>query len=78
MIDVTPPAEGATSAPDWYPDPETPGILRWWDGESWSSTDIRPAGEDGYPWWHPDSHRQRIRSALEAIFIKVSARIWRR
>lgn len=73
---AAPPSTEGRAEADWYPGPATPGVLRWWDGASWSETDTKLAGEEGYPRWHPDHYRQRIRSALETIFIKVAARTW--
>jgi hypothetical protein len=36
-----------TAAPaGWYPDPETPGQQRYWDGSQW--TDIHPPGSAGF------------------------------
>lgn len=25
-----------STAPGWYDDPDSPGIVRWWDGAAWS------------------------------------------
>ena len=41
-------------APDWYPDPENPAIVRWWDGARWSG-EIRPAAAGGGPRQPPGS-----------------------
>ena len=56
-----PPAvdDGAADA-GWYPDPQSPDILRWWDGEEWSETDFTLPGAAGYPWWHQDAWRERF------------------
>lgn len=41
-------------APDWYPDPENPAIVRWWDGVRWSG-ETRPAAAGGGPGQPPGS-----------------------
>jgi hypothetical protein len=33
---LTPPPPSATAG--WYPNPDQPGTLRWWDGSGWSSS----------------------------------------
>jgi Protein of unknown function (DUF2510) len=40
--------------PDWYPAPENPAIVRWWDGARWSG-ETRPAAADGGPGLLPPS-----------------------
>ena len=32
---------GGQPAPNWYPDPRDPSLLRWWDGQAWTA-DTQP------------------------------------
>jgi Protein of unknown function (DUF2510) len=61
----------------WYPDPQALGVLRWWDGDAWSDIDVKPTGEAGYPTWHPEFLRERVRAALEELAVRMTARFWR-
>ena len=47
--------QDTSAAPDWYPDPERPGALRYWDGESW--TDHRAERGKPKPEKHPAYER---------------------
>jgi hypothetical protein len=76
MSDAPPPpiTGDLVAEPGWYTDPHSPDLLRWWDGEAWSDTDIRLPGDEGYPWWHRSSLVQRFAPFLLAI----AMRAWRR
>ena len=62
MPDALPPplTDDGVTEPGWYPDPNSPDLLRWWDGEEWSETDVKLPGDDGYPWWHGSSLVERF------------------
>jgi len=79
MPESPPPfAEGDQRAESgWYPDPQASKVLRWWDGDAWSEDAVKPAGEDGYPWWHPEFLRERARLALEECVVCIATRAWR-
>ncbi|RXZ71739.1 DUF2510 domain-containing protein [Agromyces albus] len=55
-----PVTDDEVAEPGWYTDPESPDLLRWWDGEEWSETDFKVPGDDGYPWWDGKSLRKRF------------------
>ncbi len=39
---VAMPSPQSTVAPGWYPDPHSPGQVRWWDGSQWTEqTQVR-------------------------------------
>ena len=79
MPDAMPSPAGAdgASGPGWYSDPQAPGVLRWWDGGAWSEDAVKPVGESGYPWWHPEFLRERVRLALEESAVWIASRLWR-
>jgi hypothetical protein len=79
MPDAIPPpiTEDEVAEAGWYSDPYSPELLRWWDGDSWSDDAVKPVGEDGYPVWHPEFLRERIRLALECCAVWITARLWR-
>ena len=62
MPELPPPpdVDGRTAEPGWHPDPDAPGILRWWDGRAWSKTDVTLSGAARFPWWHQDAWRERF------------------
>ena len=62
MPELPPPpdVDGRTAEPGWHPDPQAPGILRWWDGTEWSKTDVTLPGAARFPWWQQDAWRERF------------------
>jgi hypothetical protein len=38
-----PPVPAPLPAPAWYPDPERPDAIRWWDGSRWGESRLRQA-----------------------------------
>jgi membrane protease YdiL (CAAX protease family) len=43
------PAPAPTWPPSWYPDPWTPGAIRWWDGHGWTGHTARPTAAPPEP-----------------------------
>ena len=55
MDDTTAQPPPSSTPPGWYPDPDRPGGVRWWDGAAWAApvaTDApnTPAPASGPPW----------------------------
>ena len=56
--------------PDWYDDPDTPGLRRWWDGSQWRGQGAA-VGPEGPP---PDSFA--VASLVSALLLIPVAPIW--
>lgn len=39
--------------PGWYPDPQMPGQMRWWDGQQWTGDVSPPRAPGAGPWATP-------------------------
>ena len=43
----------------WYPDPQAPGVERWWDGYRWTAN-ARPVAQQPLEGWYPDPQLQGV------------------
>src|SRR4051812_27724849 len=39
-----------TAPADWYPDPQAPGMLRYWDGTAWTAHQTKQPPSADLPW----------------------------
>ncbi|WP_127794859.1 DUF2510 domain-containing protein [Agromyces sp. LHK192] len=53
MLDHPPPLADPDAPADWYPDPESNSLLRWWDGATWTDEVKPPEEYFDAEWWHP-------------------------
>ncbi|WP_263117871.1 Ltp family lipoprotein [Cellulomonas fimi] len=54
----------STPTPGWYPDPQTPAQLRWWDGTRWTEHS-RPLPNGGPPAPSPGPARAQVTQAAQ-------------
>ncbi|MDI2131388.1 RDD family protein [Yinghuangia seranimata] len=52
--------------PGWYPDPEYPGYVRYWDGAAWVADSSRPSGEFEQPSATPGDPRGHAGGTADA------------
>jgi uncharacterized Tic20 family protein len=60
-------------APGWYPDPQTPGAQRWWDGTAWTAHVAEPRAGVPAPAVSSDSRNWAVAAHLSALAAMIVA-----